>query len=487
MKKPLMRLVAAGMFAIVVTACGQGTPEPIQPSADEKALLQNLAVLHGNGRFEEGLTLARAYLNQHPGAPEVYHAVAVFQGSLGQHHAAIASFKKELELNPGHLGSYQGLAQTQSTLGHHEEALTYAMEAHRLAPDNPRVIFQLGSLLSTLGRFDEAEVHLLRARLELDTPAVDTELALVSQRRGDPEEAARRFRQVLAKDPQYLPALHGLAQTLLRLGQQEEGEQLLAYHQRRTELLRRSGELARGCYSGTGSVNSCVELARVHLMLGGDEPARKAFEKALEIDQENFTAALGLGALLIRSEEFELASKWTVQALALAPSHPRPLFQLGLLRVHKGEHEAAGLALDASRKAAAWTVENFVFLGDAWFTVGEYERAQKTYDDGLKLDEAHPTLLLGLGRSQMSAGDVTEAEATLRRLLQSRPNQQAAWLLLATALANQGDTEGANQAFETAITTAGPAYGAESARRRLLEQLQTTPGGTAAAEMFRHS
>lgn len=478
-------VVLGVVVALGLSGCGRGPAAKAEPTVEEQALLQKLAVLHREGRFDEGLAESLQYLQLEPGASEVHHAVAVFQGSLGQHHAAIGSFEKELELNPEHLASHLGLCQTYEALGQYEKALQYGEEALRVSPENPRVFFQVGSLLSTLGRFEEAEDYLLKARLTLDSPVLDTELAMVSQRRGDTEIAVRRFRQALARDPQYLPALSGLAQGLLKMGQEVEGKELLAYHQRLAELIQRRSGLEPACRSLNGVVASCIELARVHLMLGHDEPARVAFEMALDIDHESFVAALGLGALSLRLGDLDLASKWTVQALALAPDHPRPLFQLGLLRVHKGEYEAAETVLKRSHEAGRWTEEFYLHLGDAWLKVGEHERARQSYQEGLKLAADHKDLLLGNGRCQMMSGNLAGAERSFTELVEVQPNYQPAWLLLSVTRKTLGDQDGARSAFKAAVQAADSIYSPETAKRQLLGELNEIPGGDGAAEFLR--
>lgn len=479
-----MKLGALHIFGLLalslaaVSGCDRATPRPPETSAEERVFLQELSDLHASRRYEDGLIRAVEYLEQHPQAPEVHHAIAVFQVSLGQHHAAVASFQNELELNPQHLGSHLGLALTYSTLGRYEDALEHLDRAQGVAPDDTRVGFQLGSVLSKLGRFDEAEEHLLAVLSSLDSPAVYYEMALTSQRRGDFEEAAHRYRRVLEKDPQHLSALNGLAQALLQLGQEASGQQLLSHYQNLSRLFQRRSQLDQECRSALATPPVCVELARVHLQLGRDDEARVAFERALDIDRESFTAALGLGALLLRMGDLDLASKWTIQALALAPHDPRSLFQLGLLRVRKGEFAAAEKALSSSREARSWTVENYIHLGDAWLTAGEHKRAETIHLEGLRLNEFHPALLSGLTRARLDAGDLPGAEATVRRILATQPELQSAWLLLAVAEARQGDPAEAQRAFEKAVDAADARYDRESARRMLLSQVVEIPGGS---------
>jgi predicted Zn-dependent protease with MMP-like domain len=102
------------------------------------------------------------------------------------------------------LALVEGAALNQ--LGRSGEALPRLGEAAEELPGSVEVLLEQGVALFELCRFDEAQDVLLRAeRLDPDDPWTQHHLGLVAERRGDADEARRRFARARKLAPEEFP------------------------------------------------------------------------------------------------------------------------------------------------------------------------------------------------------------------------------------------------------------------------------------------
>jgi predicted Zn-dependent protease with MMP-like domain/Flp pilus assembly protein TadD len=108
---------------------------------------------------------------------------------------------RELE---GEAAWLEGVALDQ--LGRAAEALPALDDAAEALPDVPDVLLEKGIALYELCRFDEARQALLAAEaLDRDLAWVQHQLGLVAERRGDEDEARRRFGRARKLSPDEFP------------------------------------------------------------------------------------------------------------------------------------------------------------------------------------------------------------------------------------------------------------------------------------------
>ncbi len=125
-------------------------------------------------------------------------------------------------------------------------------EAVQTVPEEPAGWADRGLWFLRNNRLDEAAGDLVRAeRLAKDSPEIQKLLGLLDKKKGRFDEAARRLRQALEKDPKDLPTLYALTQTLQE--QAAEGSdqevlkllnQALAVRPNSLRLLREKGKVA---------------------------------------------------------------------------------------------------------------------------------------------------------------------------------------------------------------------------------------------------
>jgi predicted Zn-dependent protease with MMP-like domain/Flp pilus assembly protein TadD len=97
-------------------------------------------------------------------------------------------------------------ARALSQLDRPEEALASLARAERFAPGDAEVLLEKGMALHELCRFEEARVALLAAEaVAADDPWIAHGLGLLAERRGDEDEARRRFARARRLAPEEFP------------------------------------------------------------------------------------------------------------------------------------------------------------------------------------------------------------------------------------------------------------------------------------------
>lgn len=372
------------------TKVAESPPPKLPPEA--VGLLGRLEALRAAHREEEGLELARAYLEGHPDTPRLHYAMGVLLGSKEDHRAAIEQFEAELAADPGHFESHRGLAAAWMRLGDPARALPPLETCLAMRPDHVETRFQLGRMLSALGRLDEAEPHLRAAAESRDDADAWAELGLLHRRRGDLESSAGAFRRALERDPRHSPSLLNLGQILVRTGRAEEGEPLLERHRQVSLLEDRLDHYERSSRLGGATAANFTALADAQLRLGKSDEALASYRRALELDPENALAALGLASLLLERGAVEEATRWSVVALMEAPDNHRTHYVLGMVRLAKGQVDDAERAFEASRQRTEWDAEAYLRVAEAYLRAGALDRAARALDGAAAAAPADPRI-----------------------------------------------------------------------------------------------
>lgn len=144
--------------------------------------------------------------------------------AAGDFEAAIATYRRIVELVPGFSAAHSNLGVALFNLGRLGEAEAAFRRAIATKPDSAEAYSNLGYVLQELGRNDEALAALRHAvALKADCADAQSNLGAVLQAEGRVGEAADAFGRAAAISPEHAKARSNLGQVLLRNGDYAQG------------------------------------------------------------------------------------------------------------------------------------------------------------------------------------------------------------------------------------------------------------------------
>jgi putative PEP-CTERM system TPR-repeat lipoprotein len=277
-----------------------------------------------------------------------------------------------------------------------------------------------------LGNVDQAREALTKAvQLVPDNPEFRTALALTHLASGMRPSAEADFRAAIALKPPNSKADYGLIMMLLGDNRIEQARKAVKEVEQRLPGKPETHMLKGVVLRAAGDV-------------GG---ARKAFERAIELDANYFPAVQELADMDIESGK-ESAGRARIEAvLHRDGTNLDALLTMARLEFSTG-HRVEGLAW-ARQAADAHPESTKALLNavDAEMDAGELNEATRSAKQALKLQPRDPRALKALGNVQLVAKDFTGAADTFSTLVSLQPASMEAHLLLASAYVMSGDVK----------------------------------------------
>ena len=195
------------------------------------------------------------------------------------------------------------------------------------------------------------------------------------------------------------------------------------------------------------------------------EEARRAFERALDIDPESVEARIGLGEVLISGEDMEggsnsvhpnvtRAEQLLFEALERDPKRSRAHLVMGLIRRWQGRLSDSKIELEAAIALDPNQASGHRQLGVTLMFLGQPKAAIPQLEKSTRLSPHDPFIALNynaLGRCHLFMGHVDQAIDLLRKARATSPRYYFIHLNLAAALGLRGDLNEARAALAEGV------------------------------------
>lgn len=397
-----------------------------------------------------------------------------------QYTAALQRVGKELEKNPKQAQLYFLQARvflTQRDAKQAEGALRKAVE---LQPDFYAAYFSLAQLYVTSNQREKAmeELFTVVAKNPKDVASLML-IGMIYDYEKDYNAARDAYEKLLAVNPKFGPALNNLAYLYSEhLGNLDRAYEM-AGRARDLQpgdplvtdtlgwILHKKGQYSTALNLLRETANKLpnepevqFHLAMTHYMMGEEEPARLAFQRALQLNKEfpgsiearqclnvlavnpstasaearaelvsrmagkpnDPVALLRLAGIYAREGTFDKAVA-TYEAISKAnPRNPRPLISLAQLYV--GRPQGAAKAFEYAKAAYKLVPDDLVvssLLGRLAYQMGDYKWALSLFRQTVAKQPGNPELLYSLAEAAYSLGLIAEAETAARGALQAGP------------------------------------------------------------------
>ena len=196
-------------------------------------------------------------------------------------------------------------------------------------------------------------------------------------------------------------------------------------------------------------------LAKLLAAEGNWQEAVNRFDKAIALAPEDPYLRLDYAGFLLQIGRRGKALEQAGEARRLDPENAEALavFARAQLAVADGDPAAMGRALEAYeelRRLRPDHLQGLIALGRMYLGGGRTEEAAEVFRQALLVRPGNSWLLSLLVEAQLRSDQVTEAEATLEKLLQADPGEARARLTLADLQQKRGDMRAAAETLRAA-------------------------------------
>ena len=376
--------------------------EPRHPEA-----LRWVAMLHASqGQLDQAIAAYEELLALQPDDQFILSTLADLYVLQGQLEQAIGLYRRMIAENGSSSQLHFNLGVLCGRLERFDEAIQELSRAFELAPDSLEVRVALGLTYELSGRYPEAAAHYEDAiRFDPLNPRLYHHAARAAFNSRQYERAVANYSAVLDLAPRDFEAVMGLVRVWLAQSKFEEAEVFLAKQLKElgqpAELYvvlgivyREAKQHAEALRAFERSIERQADYAQGHFylaaeldQLGKREEARRLLQRTIELDPNHSDALNYLGYLDAESgEHLQEAKAHIERALALDPENGAYLDSLGWVYYKMGRIDEAVTYLE--RAAAALDTDAVIFshLGDAYFSLRDWDRARRNWERALELN-----------------------------------------------------------------------------------------------------
>ena len=197
-----------------------------------------------------------------------------------------------------------------------------------------------------------------------------------------------------------------------------------------------------------------LALARVLVLAGETAESENIYKGLVAKDKKNFAALYDLYRLMLGTKRFPEAEALLKQAIADNPKETSLRLQLAQFYYGTNKHEELVALLAGMKKDLKSFPDAYVQAGDFYQRVGQYDDAQKQYDEGIKADPARKAAYLKHQiETLVRQGKFQEAYTKNDVILKDDPKDPEARGLKATFMLDKGEVNQAMTELQSVVTS----------------------------------
>ncbi len=333
--------------------------------------------------------------------PQLLLASGLAHYSVNEFERARDDFDRFIRRNPDHAGARKLLGASYLQLGEARQALGVLEPLRPRADKDPQLLGLLGMAYMRTGGYTLAtELFERAAALSGGASDIAVELAASRIRSGDPGKALAELGEAFDRDPAQVRAGVLLAGLQLRLGRSAEAARTTA------RLLEREADNP-----------TVLELRATALLAAGDAAgARAALERAIVTAPDFLPAHIGLSRLDLAQGRPEAADARLRERLQAQPENAALMIELARVADVGGRRDEARRWLEKARAADAGSLAARLHLVEFYLRQADAAQALAVAEEAVGRAPENLDALAALARTQLAAGNLPQAQVTLRRM-----------------------------------------------------------------------
>jgi tetratricopeptide (TPR) repeat protein len=421
--------------------------------------------------------------------------------------AADQLIQKQISLDPKQAGPYLLQAKTflaQNDVAQTENSLHRAIE---LQPDSPLAYLLLARLYTGSNQLEKALANFraVTAKNPKDTEALMMTGTLY-EKKADFPAAREAYEKLLVLNPRFSAALNNLAYLYSEhFNQQDKAQELaqkardllphephtadtlgwILYKKRQyswalTHLLESAAKLP-------DSAEVQYHLGMTHYMMGEEQSAREALQRALQLEKDfpgNKEAQVSLSILDINPETAGAAGRASLEkTIVERPEDPIALARLAAVYTASGDSDKAISTYHDALQKSPNNVAVIMALVRAHLAKGETAKALDLAKNARKLAPDDATVSRTLGRLAYQAGDHQWALSLLQEASRKNPDDADTLYDLAEAAYSTGAVTDAEDAAQQVVQAKNTSRREEAQRFLAMTALATNPSPAASGQI----
>jgi putative PEP-CTERM system TPR-repeat lipoprotein len=418
-----------------------------------RTLYADALISYSRGDAKHARDVIQQVLSVNPDNLQSIYLSGLIDMRLGLYASAEESLRKVVARTPGEASPLRAIAALYLRTGRTSQGVDALEAALRGSPDNPILLRAAGEANLAAGNTIKAAQYYERAT-EVDKGSMSSKvrLAQVKYAAGESGQAFKELESLSGADQSQYQADLALIAAHLRRGEFDQALAAVATLEKKQPTNPLTYNVKGAAYAG----------------MHDNKNARASFEKALEVQPGYFAAARNLALLDLQEQKSEDARKRYEAMLAKDPTNEQLLLGLAELLVMSGQSpdqvkatlERAIAASPKSVRPRLAMISYFGNLRDAKSMLEAAKAAQAAFPDDTQVLEA-------VGTAQRAAGQIDDALATFKRLVQAQPQNGSALMRLA-------DVQVAQKDYSAAVSTLRKAMEAEPNQNRAVLALAKT-------------
>lgn len=386
------------------------------------------------------------------------------RGRLAMHEgdfvAAESYLEKFLTIFPQHLTANYYLGFTYFRQGHIERALSLLNKVYSRRPNSEKTMQLIAMSLARLQDYKGALKLLQPLLLKYQNDAkLWRNVGLIHLRMGDTEKGIKHLEKAIELAPEMIARKLELAQIYIQANSTESVAQLFDavfdIDPNNQEALLLSISLYMQEKNYDKAFDSIMALRKINdrnplsynlaggffIKQGEIEDARKAFNQALAVDPKYIAAYRNLAKIAIVEKKFDEALGYYKKILEYAPEDLDSLLVTASLLKADEKRELAEQILRQAIELYPFAVQPVADLSNLYLQLNKPLKALSVVNsvpEGISHSE---TLLEVKGLAQLMAGQLDNAQAVFKNLINKQPESAAAYLHIATVVAAKGDND----------------------------------------------